>query len=401
MQSQGSHDLGIELLMNPKKRVSGDNASLLSSRAASIKDIKFGSVSSEDEVSVKEVKRAPRISKRVSASTASASSTGSSISDSSSDSTDTESTVSSFSSVSSASKGKRYSQEEILNMKRELLYQFDRLEKKGIKVPKKFSMASSLDEMRHEYDRMKKDREVDISVKFQKKMLMTIVSGIEFLNARFDPFDIVLDGWSESVSDNVGNNDYDDIFEELHDKYKGKAKMAPELKLMLALGGSAFTFHLTNTMFKSSLPGLDQVMKQNPDLMKQFTSATVNMMGNNQQKAPGGGGGGGGGLMGMIGSLFGGGGGGNPLAGMMGKPSGPPPEPMSTRPQMRGPSNVDEILKELNQQASAPPSNANDRIETMSTISESEISDFPDDASVTSAIKRSGKRGAARRTLNI
>ena len=392
MQSQGSNDLGIELLMNPKKRMS-DNASVLSSKAASIRDIHVDSASDVSDISVKEVKKRSSRSKRVSvasfSSSSGSSSSGSSSSGSSSD--DTESTVSSFSSMSSASRGKKYSQDEILNMKRELLYQFDRLEKKGVKIPKKFSMASSLEEMRHEYDRMKRDREVDISVKFQKKMLMTMVSGVEFLNARFDPFDIKLDGWSESVGDTLNASDYDDIFEELYDKYRGKAKMPPELKLMLALGGSAFTFHLTNTMFKSSLPGLDQVMKQNPDLMRQFTSATVDMMANNnQQQAPKqGGGSAGGGLMGIIGSLFGGGGGGG-----MSKPSAPPSADPGMRPQMRGPSNVDDILKELSQQG-----NANDRIETMSTISESELSDIPDDASVASAMKRKSKsRG---KTLNI
>ena len=78
-----------------------------------------------------------------------------------------------------------------------------------------------------------------------------------------------------------GIHDYDDIFEELHEKYKSKAKMAPELRLLLSLGGSAFMFHLTNTMFKSSLPGMEDVMRQNPDLMKQFAAATANTMSNN------------------------------------------------------------------------------------------------------------------------
>ena len=76
------------------------------------------------------------------------------------------------------------------------------------------------------------------------------------------------------MNDNV--NDYDEIFEELYDKYNTKTKVAPELKLMFALGGSAFMFHLTNTMFKTSLPGMDDIMKQNPDLMKQFASAAMN-----------------------------------------------------------------------------------------------------------------------------
>ena len=31
------------------------------------------------------------------------------------------------------------------------------------------------------------------------KMLMACVTGIEYLNNRFDPFDVKLEGWSESV----------------------------------------------------------------------------------------------------------------------------------------------------------------------------------------------------------
>ena len=70
--------------------------------------------------------------------------------------------------------------------------------------------------------------------------------------------------------------DYDEIFAELHEKYKSKAKMAPELKLLFQLGGSAIMIHMTNTMFKSSMPGMDDIMRQNPELMQQFTQAAVN-----------------------------------------------------------------------------------------------------------------------------
>jgi hypothetical protein len=56
--------------------------------------------------------------------------------------------------------------------------------------------------------------------------------------------------------------------------------MAPELKLLFQLGGSAIMVHMTNTMFKSSLPGMDDIMRQNPELMQQFTQAAVNSMGN-------------------------------------------------------------------------------------------------------------------------
>ena len=167
-------------------------------------------------------------------------------------------------------------EEDILNMKRKILYQFDRLEKRGVKLPQKFSLTSNLDEMQMELDRINNDKKADASIKFQRKALVACVTGVEFLNTKFDPINARLDGWSESVNDGI--DEYDDIFEELHEKYKGDSKTAPEIRLLMSLAGSAFMFHLTNTMFKSSLPGLDQVMKQNPDLMRQFAGATAKTM---------------------------------------------------------------------------------------------------------------------------
>jgi hypothetical protein len=105
---------------------------------------------------------------------------------------------------------------------------------------------------------------------------MAVINGMEFLNSKFDPFDIKLDGWSEQIQENI--NDYDDIFGELHEKYKSKASMAPELKLLFQLGGSAMMVHMTNTMFKSAMPGMDDILRQNPDLMRSFQSAAVNSM---------------------------------------------------------------------------------------------------------------------------
>lgn len=160
--------------------------------------------------------------------------------------------------------------------KEDLLYKFEKMRRLGIPLNKKFNFSSNLDEMRFEYNKIKAQRESEASIKFQKKMLMACVTGIEFLNGKFDPFDVKLEGWSESVHENI--NDYNEVFEELHEKYKDRAKMAPELKLLFMVGGSAFMFHLTNTMFKSQLPGMDDILKQNPDLMKQFANAAVNSM---------------------------------------------------------------------------------------------------------------------------
>jgi len=168
--------------------------------------------------------------------------------------------------------------EELLREKFKYLRKLEELEHKGIKLSKKYTMESNLQEMLGEYETIVSEKEKQNSVKFQGKMLMACITGIEYLNNKLDPFDIKLDGWSEQCNENI--NEYDEIFAELHDKYNSKSKLSPELKLLFQLAGSAIMVHMTNTMFKSAIPGMDDIMRQNPDLMNQFTQAAVNSMSN-------------------------------------------------------------------------------------------------------------------------
>ena len=174
---------------------------------------------------------------------------------------------------------KKLSPEEELREKFKYIKKFEELEKKGVSTTKKYNMDSDLNEMIGEYESIIAEKEKSNSIKFQAKMLMACITGIEFLNNKFDPFDLKLDGWSEQINENI--DEYDDIFAELHEKYKSKSKMSPELRLLFQLGGSATMIHMSNTLFKSAMPGMDDIMRQNPELMKQFTSAAVNTMGQN------------------------------------------------------------------------------------------------------------------------
>jgi len=176
----------------------------------------------------------------------------------------------------------KMSKEELLREKFKYLRKLEALEKKGIELSKKYNMESSLQEMQGEYETIMEEKTKQNSVKFQGNMLMAIINGIEFLNGKFDPFDIKLDGWSSQIEENL--NDYDEIFGELHEKYKSKATMAPELKLLFQLGGSGMMVHMSNTMFKSAMPGMDDILRQNPDLMRSFQNAAVNSM---SQSSPG------------------------------------------------------------------------------------------------------------------
>ena len=158
--------------------------------------------------------------------------------------------------------------------KADLLNKLTRLEKKGFPVNKRLNAYSSIQELRTEYKRITYSIEVDQSIRFSRRMLVACVTGLEFLNKRYNPFEIALEGWSESVMENM--DDYDGVFEELYGKYKTKMNVAPEVKLIMMLGGSAMMFHLTNSMFKAAIPNMNDVVKQNPDLVKSMMDAVQN-----------------------------------------------------------------------------------------------------------------------------
>ena len=233
--------------------------------------------------------------------------------------------------------------------KQELLFKLERLSKQGCTLSGKFTMSTPYEELKGEYDRLKKQKEIENSIKFQRKVLMAVVTGAEFLNSRFDPFDAKPDGWSESVHENL--NDYDDIFEELHLKYQTKSTMPPEAKLIMSLVGSGFMYHITNSMFKTSMPAMGDVLKSNPDLMRQFTSATINTMG---QDNPG-------------------------FANFMGDATSAASRPMppnsassktsKVKTEMKGPSGLDDILSQINQIKKKPES----RFENLSSASDLDL----------------------------
>ena len=331
----------------------------------------------------------------------------------------------------------KISKEELLKEKFIYLQKLEQLEKKGVKLTKHYDMESNLLEMKGEYESIVAEKEKTNAVKFQGKMLMACITGLEFLNNKFDPFDVKIDGWSEQINENI--DDYDEIFAELHDKYKSKATMAPELKLLFQLGGSALMVHMTNSMFKSSMPGVDDIMRQNPDLMQQFTSAAVNSMG---QTNPG--------LGGFMSSLSGsqpqppqqqmnpmsqqrqrhntlssvnpqaGGGGGPPApVATQGPQSSAPPirsgyVPLSNRPdinesrnislpqkshrpEMKGPTDISNILSGLKMKNKSEINIQNDKDDKGSTISISELKELQND----NVPLKSKRRKSDRNTVSL
>ena len=257
------------------------------------------------------------------------------------------------SSTVSTEQPKQKTYEEIQQEKQKLLFNLERLQKQGYPPSKKYSMASSYDDLNFEYERLKKQRDVEKSIKFSRKILMAFTSGVEFLNNKFDPFDVKLDGWSENMMENV--NDYDEVFEELHEKYGDSVKMAPELKLLSMVAGSGFMFHLTNSLFKSASPKLSDILKQNPDIARNISEAAAKNMNNtiNQEF----------GNDDMIGNLM--------KQGINNRASNfKQSGPSMPQKKMSGPTDIDDLLDELNADDNASVS-SNESLNLRSSLKKS------------------------------
>jgi len=245
---------------------------------------------------------------------------------------------------------KKKSYEEIQQEKQQLLFNLDRLQKQGYPPSKRYTMASSFEDIKYEHDRLKKQRDVEKSIRFSRKILVGFCSGVEWLNNKFDYFDAKLDKWSENVMENI--SDYDEVFEELHDKYSSSVSMAPELRLISMVAGSAFMYHLTNSFFKQSSPNLKDILKQNPDIMKNIQEAAAKNMGNSINQSFG--------EDDFVGNMM--------KDGINAKINQQiprnfePPRPMPSmnnlsQTRMKGPPEIDEIIKELNEENGSVGSN--------------------------------------------
>lgn len=175
----------------------------------------------------------------------------------------------------------RLNPEEERKKKSDMINKLNRLESKGYTLTKRFTMDNTLDEIQQEYDRLVDAKNLEASLRFQRQCLMGVVTGAEFMNSKFNPFDWELDGWSESVHENI--EDFDEVFEELYDKYRGRGNMPPEAKLLMSLVGSGFMFHMSNSFFRSKMTNVDpsDIFRNNPQLAKQFAQAAA------QQAGPG------------------------------------------------------------------------------------------------------------------
>ena len=135
----------------------------------------------------------------------------------------------------------------------DLLRKLSALKTKGYKLTKEYDFNSSIEEMEYEYDLLKSFADRRNGIKLYKNTIINFTNLVEFFNDKYDPFGVQLGGWSEHMSVEVDS--YDDVLEELYEKYKGAGKsLPPEVKLLVLIGFSASAFHFSQKHM-SSIPG--------------------------------------------------------------------------------------------------------------------------------------------------
>lgn len=195
--------------------------------------------------------------------------------------------------------------QELMKRKRKALLHIKILELQGFERFRDVGLSHTLEEIKEVEDEQMERRNLANGIESLKKVLVGGTYVVEMLNRRFNPFDFNLDGWSEQICES--RDEYNEVLEELYYKYGDKVSMAPELKLVMLLAGSAMMFHFSKSLFSNnaSIPGFEQVMKKNPELKKAFEQAAMNEMHGGGGVAAAAGGGGNGMLSYILGNMTG------------------------------------------------------------------------------------------------
>lgn len=150
-----------------------------------------------------------------------------------------------------------------------ILLTLKRMKAEGAEEISDFTTDSDIDEMRVELRTLQEDRMTTNGIETCRTALISVTTGVEILNKKYNPFDLDLDGWSLSIFESIEN--YDMVLEKLVKKYsKRVAAISPELQLMLMLCGSAASFCFTKTMMKAAQPSMTKIAEENPELIRKM-----------------------------------------------------------------------------------------------------------------------------------
>jgi hypothetical protein len=120
---------------------------------------------------------------------------------------------------------------------------------RGTRVTKTYTRDDPFVEVQFEYDRIKINEETTNSLGIAREGLRFMCKAVEAGNKKFGPI-LALDGWVDNhmAPDTMGR--FDNVLERLYKKHWRKGSMAPEMELLMLLGGSMAMTHFDNVSGK-------------------------------------------------------------------------------------------------------------------------------------------------------
>lgn len=170
-------------------------------------------------------------------------------------------------------KPKNLTRDQIKNLKIQLLSKLQKLEQKGLATWKQFSASDNYDDILNEYERLNDIVSREKWTNNAKGIITIGSSSIELITRSYNPFELKLEGWSESLREAL--DDEDEIFSELYDKYKGTFDYGPEANLMMVIVKSGVMYHYSKS-YIDSIKGDDKMKKlieNDPELKQAVENA--------------------------------------------------------------------------------------------------------------------------------
>ena len=143
--------------------------------------------------------------------------------------------------------------------------------------PKTFTVSDSLEELEYEYERLVELRNARSTRAWYRKLLLGLTNGIEWINHKWNPVGLKLDGWSTDLAATI--DEFDDIFDELAEKYGGniQSRISPELRLIALVLYSGMAYSVGQTLASKATPEIAEIINKDPVLRERFVKAATDI----------------------------------------------------------------------------------------------------------------------------
>ncbi len=148
------------------------------------------------------------------------------------------------------------SNENILKEKIDYLKKISRLSKYNKYPMRHLGPEHRLEDIKSEYHGLKKDLEIEEGIKNCKHGIIFFSGLIEQGNRALDPIGASLDGWADSLEKDMNTGSWDQLLEEVYEKYLTNVKADPLVRLVGFIALSGFTHHITNKASKQMVEKL-------------------------------------------------------------------------------------------------------------------------------------------------